>query len=330
MTTPTISIIIPVYNAAHYLRQCFDSILCQTFDHYEVILIDDGSTDGSGVICDQYCTRDHRFTVIHQKNQGSSSARNRGLDICKGEYICFIDADDWVATNHLQNLYDTISEHDADVAISSFYFFDSTGEQHYYANHPSDLSAKNIILEGLRARHHTGVVFKLFRSDLICDQHIFFPKFNYFEDMCFSISTLLKAKKIAFTPTATYYYRYNNNSQTHNKDATKRAASFQEFAENLSNVFDQFNLWEDDDLKSALMERINKEKIQLLKGNFNKDSKDVLRHYYPDSYRVWKISSPSDYFYRLSIKYTHPLFIRILAIFSGIKQFIHALLPKKN
>lgn len=98
-----ISIIIPVYNVEQFLTQCLDSILCQTYKDFEVILVDDGSPDGSGTICDAYTQKDSRFRVIHQRNAGVSAARNTGIEAAKGEWISFIDSDDWVEPNYLSN-----------------------------------------------------------------------------------------------------------------------------------------------------------------------------------------------------------------------------------
>lgn len=96
-----ISIIVPIYNSAKYLAQCIDSIICQSYTDWELILVDDGSKDQSGRICDEYAKQDHRITVIHQPNKGVSSARNVGIAIAKGEYLCFVDADDWLEPSFL-------------------------------------------------------------------------------------------------------------------------------------------------------------------------------------------------------------------------------------
>lgn len=98
---PKISIIVPVYNVEKYLRKCIDSILNQTFKDFELILIDDGSTDESGKICDEYNLKDNRIKVIHKENGGLSSARNAGLDIAQGEYIGFVDSDDWIESDQI-------------------------------------------------------------------------------------------------------------------------------------------------------------------------------------------------------------------------------------
>lgn len=97
MSTPKISCIVPVYNVEKYLRRCVDSILAQTFTDFELILVDDGSPDGCPAICDEYAEKDSRVRVIHQENKGVSAARNAGLDMARGEYVCFVDGDDEVS-----------------------------------------------------------------------------------------------------------------------------------------------------------------------------------------------------------------------------------------
>ncbi len=118
---PTISVIVPVYNTEKYLNQCIDSILAQTFTDFELLLIDDGSTDNSAMICDEYAQKDSRVRVFHKKNGGVSSARNLGLDNACGEWIAFVDGDDWIKPNYL---YSMISQSDADLIMSSFEIID--------------------------------------------------------------------------------------------------------------------------------------------------------------------------------------------------------------
>src|SRR5665647_2657921 len=105
MHNPLISIIVPIYKVENYIRNCVDSILNQTYKNLEVILVDDGSTDNCGNICDEYSLKDNRIKTIHKKNGGLSSARNAGLDVAKGEYIGFIDSDDWIEKDMYESLY---------------------------------------------------------------------------------------------------------------------------------------------------------------------------------------------------------------------------------
>ena len=115
-----ISIIVPIYNVEEYLCKCLDSIVNQTYTDYELILIDDGSTDDSGKIADEYSSKDDRITVIHKKNSGVSDARNRGLENASGKYICFIDADDWIEVSYLEELLLLAKSNDADIAMCSY------------------------------------------------------------------------------------------------------------------------------------------------------------------------------------------------------------------
>ena len=112
-----ISIIVPVYNTEKYLDQCIQSILSQTYTDFELLLIDDGSTDSSGVICDRYAEQDSRVRVFHKPNGGVSSARNIGLDNTKGEWITFLDSDDWIAPSMLDEVYKTAMVNDADMVF---------------------------------------------------------------------------------------------------------------------------------------------------------------------------------------------------------------------
>ena len=115
MQDPLISVIIPVYNVAPYLREAVDSAINQTYRNLEIIMVDDGSTDGSGDICDEYASRDPRITVIHQKNCGSSSARNAGLDRATGEYIAFLDSDDAYDLSFIRTMIDVAFRENSDI-----------------------------------------------------------------------------------------------------------------------------------------------------------------------------------------------------------------------
>lgn len=108
---PLISIIIPIYNVEKYLRRCVDSILCQSYHNLEIWLVDDGSPDGCPAICDEYAGKDKRVKVIHKKNGGLSDARNVAIDVATGEYICFVDSDDYVASTYVETLYALIDKY---------------------------------------------------------------------------------------------------------------------------------------------------------------------------------------------------------------------------
>lgn len=125
---PELSIIVPVYKVEKYLPRCIDSILAQTFGDFELILIDDGSPDGCGRICDEYAQKDKRIVAIHQKNMGVSAARNAGLDIARGRYIGFVDSDDWIEPQMYEVMMDAIRENGADMAVCGVRYADEDGK----------------------------------------------------------------------------------------------------------------------------------------------------------------------------------------------------------
>lgn len=128
--SPLLSVIVPVYNVEEYLGRCVDSILAQTYKYLEVILVDDGAKDSSGVICDSYAGKDSRIHVIHKENGGLSSARNAGLDVCRGEYIAFVDSDDWIEPDAYENMLRTALELDVKLVCGGRYDVSSrTGEK---------------------------------------------------------------------------------------------------------------------------------------------------------------------------------------------------------
>lgn len=128
METELISVIVPVYNVERYLRRCVDSILHQTYQDLEILLVDDGSTDASGAICDEYAAQEERVTAVHQKNGGLSAARNAGLERAQGTYLCFVDSDDFLDSRMLETLCRDLQEQDADVAVVGFRMFEREEE----------------------------------------------------------------------------------------------------------------------------------------------------------------------------------------------------------
>lgn len=315
-TGPVISVIVPVYNASRYLTACLDSVRRQSFDDFEVLLIDDGSTDGSGDICEKYCAEDPRFIVVHQANKGSSEARNRGLELSKGQYIAFVDADDWIDDDHLLVLLESIKEKDADLLISAFYY----GEDSYQDNMPSSFSTKSIIKEDLAGPLHAGVWTQLVKKTLIEENRIRFPKYSFFEDMYFSICLLQYTSRIAYNGQATYHYRYNVQSLTNENDPAGRVQRFLEATNNLTAVFDRFNLWEDSELVDALYYRINAEKLRVLKCPIDQAGQKIISGIYPDSYKKRRIKNESDIFYRLALKYHSPFPIKVFYLLAKIKD----------
>lgn len=171
ITLPKLSIIVPVYNVEKYLSKCIDSILNQTFKDFELILIDDGSSDGSGKICDKYANKDRRIAVIHQENTGVSAARNAGLDIAKGEYIGFIDSDDFIDKSMYEKLINAIESFNVDMAICGYDYINESGkmERKFKNSSPKTLSKSETFsaMFDMPQTIRLGLVNKLFKSNLI-------------------------------------------------------------------------------------------------------------------------------------------------------------------
>ena len=209
----TLSIIVPVYNVEKYLHRCLDSVLSQSFRDYELILVDDGSSDQSGKICDEYAARDERIRVFHKPNGGVSSARNVGLEHAKGEWIYFVDADDEVLTEGLQALVDGIRD-DVDVVMGGLEKCEDNGKVVYEMEKgPEFLSRRDGILINYGAsKVCTGnwgwMTIRLFRNDIIRKHHLSFdPDVVYNEDELFVVRYLCSCSgKTHYINTSVYRY----------------------------------------------------------------------------------------------------------------------------
>lgn len=204
MDNPKISVIVPVYNAEKYLRRCIDSILAQTFTDFELLLIDDGSKDSSGRICDEYSEKDERVIVFHKPNGGVSSARNLGLDNVKGEWIGFVDADDWVELNYLQKLMSCFDQN-VDMAECS-YVYEGVDALKFKTEFDLFDSYQYLIKLFVNGRFYEGFLWvKLFKRDLIGKLR-FETSLAYNEDRVFIANYLLKCNKVKAIKDCLYHY----------------------------------------------------------------------------------------------------------------------------
>ncbi len=207
-----ISVIVPVYNVEKYLRQCIDSILRQTFTDFELILVDDGSPDRCPEFCSKYAVQDCRVKVIHQSNGGLSAARNRGITEAKGEYLCFIDSDDFVAGDFLQYLYDLICCYDADFSVcGTIRFADGSEPKCEEYNGSALLSPQAFFRKQLSPETEMGVWNKLFRREIF--DRIMFENGRVHEDVLFSAALALHCNRgAAYGNSPKYFYRQRKNS----------------------------------------------------------------------------------------------------------------------
>lgn len=208
--TPKISIICPVYKAASYIERCINSILLQTFHNWELLLIDDGSPDNSGKICDELAIKDIRIKVFHKNNEGVSATREFGMQQASGEYIIHIDPDDWIEQNMLEELYEFAKANDSDMVICDF-FIEYSHKSIYQEQKPTSLQNKNVLLE-MYMHLHGSCCNKLIRHETIKKYHVHFPKnISYCEDLIF-ITTLLQYNiKINYLNKAFYHYIQDEN-----------------------------------------------------------------------------------------------------------------------
>ena len=250
MEKPQISIIVPVYNVEDYLRQCLDSIIAQTFTDWECILVDDGSKDKSGSICDEYAQKENRFKVIHQVNSGSSAARNKGLSVISGKYTLCLDSDDWIDSDYLTSLITIADADNVDMVISAF-VYDHGNRVVVRLNKPTQLTP-SVVTRELLTLLHAGLWNKLVRTEIIQKNHLHFPKHDFYEDMYFSISLMHFVKSVAYSSVPAYHYRINSQSLTHSSDVAKRIRMYKDFVCNLTEIFDKYNLWNDSKMMEGL------------------------------------------------------------------------------
>ena len=213
-----ISVLVPVYNTNQYLPRCIDSILGQSFTDFELLLIDDGSTDGSAKICDAYAEKDSRIRVLHKENGGVSSARNLGLNEAKGEWVVFVDSDDWISDNCIKVLTEPLRKKEFDIVV---------GDYRIIGEFPYNLELS--LPEG--AYHETGITHtfcnggiyimswnKLYRKEFLLKNQLAFEEGKVHEDeiLAFEISCLEKSFYVV--KSVTYYYRIRENSIATIKD----------------------------------------------------------------------------------------------------------------
>ena len=214
---PKISVVIPVYNVEHYICRCVNSILEQTYKNIEIILVDDGSTDSSGKICDDYSQRYSFVKTIHKKNMGPADSRNIGVKYSEGEYIFFLDSDDFVIKECLEILYQNIIENNADLSCGSFGFFDDVhpiNEEKNYSKHCQIYSGKKACIALLYGKDFYTSSCNILIKRNIALQNLF-PVGKYHEDEMTTFRYFLSALKVVKSRIITYYYYQREGSIMH-------------------------------------------------------------------------------------------------------------------
>lgn len=229
MSDQVISVIVPVFNVEKYLDKCIKSIVNQTYKNLEIILVDDGSPDNCPQICEDWAKKDSRIKVIHKKNGGLSSARNAALEIAQGDYITFVDSDDWVENDMAQSMLTCANQNGADIVCCGFYFdnLDGSGRAQSFekAEYENKEIARNLLLDNIRPE----VCSKLYSKELI-KQFRFDESIKYAEDLPFNFYLMLNAKKLCCTGIRCYHYLLNSgNSITTSYITDARANSWKMF-----------------------------------------------------------------------------------------------------
>ncbi len=220
---PTVSVIIPVYNVESYLRQCLDSVVNQTLRDIEIICVNDGSTDGSPAILEEYRKKDPRITVISQENRGLSAARNRGMERMRGKYVCFLDSDDWLEPETLEKTVPIMEGKKLDALVfGRIHYFESEELRSLFPESSNTVEKPTDVYTGvkyLKFAKDNGLYLptvwnKLWRHSFLSDNSLWFKEGIIFEDNLFCFLALMTAKRVLQIPDAFYHYRIRYNSIT--------------------------------------------------------------------------------------------------------------------
>jgi len=245
---PILSIIIPVYNVELYLKNCLDSILNQNINNYEIILINDGSTDNSSIICDEYVNKYSNIKVIHKSNGGSSDARNNGLKIAKGKYILFIDSDDFIEPESLKNIIKyTVNNVDI-IFLDAYKYFDNKSIEKVdtdFCTEKLKTNNKDILLDNIsRMNKFSGsACSKAIRREFLLDNNILFENNITMEDIDWNLKILTKINTSDYYSGKYYYYRQNRKNSITNsinentfKSGIKIIKKWQNFNDNINSI----------------------------------------------------------------------------------------------
>lgn len=218
MKDQLISVVVPIYNVEKYLRLCLDSLLLQTYTNFEVLMINDGSSDGSSNICKDYLTKDKRFHYFEKENGGPSDTRNYGIEHSKGEYITFVDSDDWLKETFLADLYEAIESTGADIALSTYIKYDDLQSvynipiigEYYERIWMSDEFIRELPKLEVKDNSYSNPWAKLFKKELF--RTIRFPKGKLIEDTRTNIKLFLESSKLVYINKCLYFYRIRGGS----------------------------------------------------------------------------------------------------------------------
>lgn len=308
MKNDKISVIVPVYNVEKYLDECIQSIVTQSYENLEILLVDDGSSDNCPAICDGWAKKDKRIKVIHKKNGGAGSARNTGIENSTGEWVGFIDGDDSVEEKFFETLLSNADEKEADICACDFKYCnaDGTSAEKYCYDTIKMFSSQELLREFFECCKGQWVSFcnKIIRKDLL--DNFTFPENCYFEDWCMAPVLYSKAERILYFPEAMYNYNFRNNSAVHTY-SVKRYADCVAADVYHFNYFNQQNISDYNDKIKAFMRSDFKKCIKA----YSLKDKQLIKETY-------KLCSPV----------LNSRTIQLLATFPLLFHFIYVLIRK--
>lgn len=268
---PLISLVIPVYNVEKYLDKCMESVLAQTYDNFEVILVDDGSTDSSGKMCDGYAERDSRVTVYHKQNGGLSDARNFGVEHCNGDLVSFIDSDDYVTEDYLEYLWYLKSKYSVDIACTTA---KRTIESAKISKDDSGREALLDSSEAIKRICYTscGACGRLYKKQLLIDHP--YPKGRLYEDLATTCKIIGSSPKVIFGEKTIYYWVQRQGGITHSGINKKQYDLFWSADEQLDYISENFP-----ESESASRTRCIMASCDFVTRLFSYKSKDMKQHF---------------------------------------------------
>ena len=300
---PKISIIVPVYNVERYISECIDSIISQSFQDFELILINDGTRDNSFEICKKYAVKDSRIILVEQENGGVSTARNKGVKYAQGIYLVFVDSDDILVENTLYELYNIAINNDVDIVISKIFRFTDRNLRNTYANFQDkyidfngvrELSLDRIAIIDSSKKiddvYWFGFSSCLYKMDILVDNNITFPLFRVGEDSLFLTEYLINSASAYIIGKDLYGYRQNQNSVTNQfvpnylEDVKLRANYVDNLLSKYSSKFDveyieRFNISHSSRLYQTIMMFLKNPSIKQGKIKFKECKDDMQKHY---------------------------------------------------
>lgn len=290
-----VSVVIPVYNVEKYLNECVDSVLNQTYSSYEIILVDDGSTDSSGSICDSYVIKDSRIRVFHKANGGLSSARNAGLEIAVGKYVYFLDSDDYISDQTLEKLVEVAEKDNSDIV-----FFDAVSfadaednfkvSQNYIRKQNYKTGKGTAVFSEMQKNDefHSAVPLLFIKKDLLEQNDIYFIDGIYYEDMLFTYQVFCCSRVVSQIKEAFYHRRYRKNSIMTSNKTPKHFASFTRVYEEVKRFSESLSIADEDFAKAYIVrcafncfniyEKLSKNDKEENKEKIKAVSDDILKN----------------------------------------------------